>query len=453
MKMKWRNRIALLLVLSSVILSACAEKEQMPNEPLTGPSEPSINSSMYYQADEGELDVDASLKVQEITKEQALQAGKTILTMVSSGGANDPTRLAVKGFNQESEKYFVDLTISPMGAELRDTRLKLQLEVGSGKGPDIMSVDVFLVNYEILEKGTFVDLAPYMQASGITEEKYFPYYADLQFENNVYGICPTGSVGVLAVKSNVLGGEEIKDIECFVDKLLEYPENACFFFEQETGSSIVEYLISGSEDLWGIIDWEKRQCDFSNELFGKILDVAKRYSENAKKGYEPITESFLPYVGIFPGKKAIEEQGWTLINYFFDDGCHPKYYSNSALMINSNSENVDGAWAFLSYLMSKKGQNLKGGSYSVHRELFAESVENDFKRVETGELQMTIEMTEEIVADIIELHSTGHFIPRRTDDIRNIIYDEAEAFFSGEKSKEEVCSLIQNRVQLLLMEQ
>ena len=63
-----------------------------------------------------------------------------------------------------------------------------------------------------------------------------------------------------------------------------------------------------------------------------------------------------------------------------------------------------------------------------------------------------VEYTEEVMQDSIQVYEAGKYCPTNTEEILNIINEESGAYFSGDKGKDEVIHIIQNRVQLLLDE-
>lgn len=414
--------------------------------------EPEQEVTIQYHADDGEFD--GTVFEVEATEdaEGAEENGKTILTFVVSGlpGRDSSYQKLVNAFNNESEQYYVELTKYDFGDELVDIRTKLSMEIGSGKGPDIMFEDVFPVNQAVLEKGVLVDLSPYLLASDITEDKYFPSYAAIVSDGKIYGIAPSVSPSRMVIEQKVLESWEVPDIATLTDKLLEYPEKGTFVNEYQDGSRILEYLLGGSETLWGMVDWEARKCDFSGELFSKMLDLAKRYAQDREMGYEPVVD-WTSEIECLNG--TMEAMGKVLIDYYFDDGTYPLLKPGEVLMINANTDNLDGAWAFLSFVMSKKGQNLLAGTPS-HRELWREKQLFDIQHGLRCYLAdgTQVEPTEEDIDELEEVNNRARYYPRKTETILNIIYEEADAYFTGNKSKEEVIEIIQNRVQLLLNE-
>ena len=79
-----------------------------------------------------------------------------------------------------------------------------------------------------------------------------------------------------------------------------------------------------------------------------------------------------------------------------------------------------------------------------HAEIFAEEGYVAYREL--------FDPTEEKVEKVKVMLEDARFPPLRTEGILNIICEEAEEYFSGTKSIEEVTAVIQNRVQLYMDE-
>lgn len=457
------RRLLILLGLS-LTLTACGVKEQAPENTTPQPQEIDI----YYQADDGEYDTQASFDVYDnIVSEEPkedLKKDKIVVTLAYVGEeeGTDQMDFWVTSFNQSNDKYYVEHTPYSGSLQLEDIQRKLNIEVGAGSGPDIMTADIFPLTTEALEKGVLVDLAPYMAASGITEEKYYPAYKTFEVDDKVYGVVPNVQVSMISIDAKILDDYEVPDFETFVNKLWEYPEEVALMPFGDASTALY-YLIVGSEDIWGMVDWEKKECDFSGEFFSRILDVSKRYGENCQKGCEPLLNYMSAVPMNYEGNKALKAQGRALINFYFDEGNFPIYNDSAAFVINANTEVLEGAWAFLSFVMSKQGQNLNFLLSPVHKELSYDLLKREFELIKEGKTyidtedggQVKKELADDVDAlleEMTALYDSGHRLPYRTDAILSIIFEETASYFSGDKSKEEVIRIIESRVNLYLSE-
>jgi len=191
-------------------------------------------------------------------------------------------------------------------------------------------------------------------------------------------------------------------------------------------------------------------CDFTGPLFSKIMDVTKRYREDGKKGYEPVLDQYTVKMQLSPTESiSILCPGMVPVGFYFDDGPHYKYQiSGNTLMINANTEHLEGAYAFVSYALSKEGQNL--ATEPVNKEMWDTSYQYYLDMREYGTIPFP--MNEETRKETMEAYEDARFVPRRAEEILEIVYEEADGYIEGDRSKEEVIDLIQNRVQLYLDE-
>lgn len=450
--MKWhvsiaykKTTVAFMLLSLALLIAGCSSK-----------TEPDI--SIYYTANSeeyihnaygfGTKDAYKNLEVYE-SLDEAIEKGKTIITMVD-GIQDNGLKATIIAFNLENDKYHIEREVFN-NEEMKEKVERLKMELVAGKGPDIMSGSAMQYASEIMDKECFVDLAPLMKESGFSDDSYFPFYKALTYKEHVYGLSPYGSVTGCGVKEEVIGGDEIPSFEEFVDDVLYYPENAIFFNNVQKYPKILGYFLNNSETLWGMIDWENCTCDFTVDLFSKILDIAKRYGDATNKGYEPIMIIEPQNPGSYPEKKYYEENGWVTVDYWFDDGNYPEaQVSFETLMINSNTKNLEGAWAFVSYCMSERGQSYETSS-PANKKAYTNAYE-DMRALYKSEAEAEKYYSMSAIENYKELLENGRYAPYKTEPILNIILEETEAFFSGAKNKEQVIEIIQNRVSLFLKE-
>lgn len=432
------------ILLLALGMSACSRDGGASSE------KDSVEVTQYYDAEDGSYDGNAFEGLSP-GEERNSEDDRIVVTMWNgSRTATGVMGYMVAGFNRDNDKYYVDMKQFP-GDEVFTAQDRLKMDLAAGKGPDVMSIDIIPEAPMLLDKGCFLDLSELMEKSNMRDEMFFPAYKSLVSGDKIYGVCPSMEALGLTVKKEVIGSEEVPDLDTLLDKLLYYPENAIFLNDGQTGAFMMEYFLCGSDTLWGMIDWDNGCCDFSGKLFSKILDVCKRYADVEKKGYDPIMRWKLMYVGIYPGEDAFQKEDWVTIDFYFDDGNYPRYnYSFDTLLINANTDNVEGAWAFLSYAMSKKGQNYCENP--TQKQVFDEMNQEMLDGLEAGRVKMFVDLTEESLEEMKNIFDTAKYPPSRTATIRKMIAEEAEAFFAGDKSKEDVIDVIQKRVNLYLQE-
>lgn len=387
---------------------------------------------------------------------------------------------AVAAFNRSNETYFI--TLEAAEGDLEDFTTQTSVQIAAGGGPDLLYGEILSDSIQgMLDKGGFEDLAPYMAASGIKEEDYFPIaFSTWRRDKEIYGINVTLSTYRYMMDNSVLGeGIREPDIETLVDALYAYEDRAMYM--QYYGSrAILKMFLEGSEDLWGMVDWEQGSCDFSGELFAKMLEVAKRYAYDEYQDYPVLAEdAYGEDLFNFLTPSLMEQMGKVQVGILFDDGCYPAQNTKTQILsINANSSRKQGAWEFIAFLLEEEGQRwLTGPGYNelpVHRKAFQEKIETELKMAGGGGGMTTLRVPytnyvdgkyvteyrefplEDVNGEWVEVFTQmaeeTRPLPVRTEPVLDIILDEAEDYFNGMKSVEEVVRVMENRVRLYLSE-
>ena len=193
----------------------------------------------------------------------------------------------VAWFNRESEDYHVVLEDCGSGNDVEDFARLTSVQMGAGKGPDIL-YGYFLQDYigGMLEKGALEKLNPYLETSGIREEDYFPLtFNTWRQGDEIYSITYRIGATSYVMAKDVLDSWDTPDIETLADALLAW-DGDDIWQEGADPEQMLNKFLEGTESLWGMVDWEAGRCDFNTPLFGKLLEVARRYGDNGRKNPE-----------------------------------------------------------------------------------------------------------------------------------------------------------------------
>lgn len=384
-------------------------------------------------------------------------------------------------FNQENETYYIvadEFGMSDGTREreyqeaLEDYARRISIQVATGKGPDILIGEEVLGGSvaDMIDKGALEDLRPYMEQTGTREEDYFPIaFQAWRMEDRIYGICPNPYIYALEADRNIAGTDP--DMEGMLEALLAFPEKAVYL-EGVDSRALLRLFLEGSETLWGMVDWEGEACDFGGELFSDLLEVAERYGDAPNNDYQRIAQR-CRYDDFYKTTSVseLEERGLALAGWMFDDGCHAMA-EDMPMAINANSAQKEGAWEFLRFLLQEEAQ----GSvlfYPVKRDAFARWENRWLQRVD-GIQAVNVGMENRITGDwenirsyegkdrefletekipyFEEMLEEARYLPIRSVPVMDIVCEEADDYFNGSKSAEEVAEVIENRVRLYLNE-
>ncbi len=379
-------------------------------------------------------------------------------------------------FNQSQQEYYVVLDEWLDGTDEEEFIRKTGVEIATGRGPDIICGELLEESiYNLVQRGVFEDLKPYMDKSGLREEDYFPLaFSSWREGDKVYSINSFVMLEGFRIDESVLGSREEPGIEALVDALLGYEENVFYLYNTDS-MDILRMFMEGSENLWGMVDWEKRTCDFSGELFAKLLKTAQRYGYDKRFHYPAIAQRrSCSDIVLFDSEAEQIEEGMVTSGVMFDDGCHAAARAEYFILsMSASSSHKEGAWEFLNFLLGEESQYaLKDQSLPVYKEAFdataaeilankdnqkgAVSIRKSLVMVE-GEMITVYErsvndLSEEKIAELRKTIEEAKPIPIRTGPIMDIICEEAADYFSGYKNIEEVRLIIENRVRLYLEE-
>ncbi len=377
-------------------------------------------------------------------------------------------------FNRENDEYHVVIEDCGEGNDEEDFARLTSVQIGAGKGPDILCGGL-LEGYILgmLEKGALEELNPYMDASGIREEDYFPMaFSTWRQGEKIYGVNFILSGNAYLIDEKVLGSRETPDMETMLEALLQWEGDGICLAGYDS-AALLNMFLKGSESLYGMVDWAEEgtglsgSCDFNTKLFADMLEAARRYGDDGRRN-EPV--SIMRWMRLdnlihFRGQAQREAEGWVAAGIQFDEGCGGASSSWSTLAVNANSAHKEGAWEFIRYLLSEEAQSTVSEWFQspVHRGVFEKHMQEDVidemvvEHYVNGVLYYPAyygeDVSEEKQAEYLRALEEIRPLPLRTEPIIEIILEEAGDYFNGSKSAGEVSQVVGNRVRLFLEEQ
>ena len=389
--------------------------------------------------------------VEALKKVSLEEIGKTPL-IFRVAYANVGLKLLVTKFNQENQEYHVFLQDGEIGTGW-DFQERNDLEIATGKGPDLIGENAVSDIYELAEKGALENLEPYFAQEEMSRDAYASAaFQSLGREDGIYGICYEMQAITLYIREELAGN----NIETLLDNMENYDGQAIFnSLYNYTPNKLLGYFFRMSDDFYGMVDWEEKTCDFSGELWEKILRVVKQYgvTDRNRQWDEVAMEVSGGQVSSFAMHDAeAMREGMVLAGYPAENGMK-HCLSIHGVSVNAASEHKDGAWQFIKFLLEEENQWLvEQDSYlPVHEKVLQECVAAQAEQFYYFYYD-TPAVQEEQLARFWECLNSAETAPYRTEHILEIIKEEAELYFTGDKSIEEISGIIENRVRLYLAE-
>lgn len=387
-------------------------------------------------------------------------------------------------FNKTNDKYRI--VVKEYGTDDYQTGLtQLNANLTTGKCPDI--IDLSSVNYsQYASMGILEDLYPYMEKSGLRKEDYLENVLHaFEVDGRLFGITPQFYVATAMAKASNVGnvdGWTLSEMLDFVEK--QNPENV---FDYGSRSQIFYYCIYNNIDEF--IDWETGKCSFEGEDFIRTLEFAAKFPEEPDYDEEEGISAKLRSDKILLMQGSVSSvQEYQMMNGLFGEPIAYVGFPNNerkgnliktaggCMGISAKSKNKEGAWEFIKSILSQEYQDSLiqehgGWGFPIKKssleKQFDLDMTQDFYEDENGnqveqakttwgydDFQMEIyAATAEEVEAVRELLMSAQKLSGNVNEqMMNIITEETEAFFSGQKSAADTAGVIQNRIQIYVNE-
>ncbi len=356
-------------------------------------------------------------------------------------------------------------------------RKVLNTELMTGKGPDIVYF-ADLPYRKYIDKKVFVNLSELMEKDdNFNRAELNSNILDaLKYEGSLYTLPINYQFELMVANKSILDKENIKidDMNWTWDDFMKIAQkvtkdtnndgtNDRYAMAANKNSMIFRYLFNSS--ISKFVDLDKNTVNFTGKDFINLLDVCKDFNDKNfifKSSDWQQTVDMTSRGGIvfsvtsFPSYGTAKFYSETL---FADkiyllrmpSGIHAtesrrvRFNVGNMLAINKNSKFCDESWEFLKILLSKKMQSspeLQNG-FPINNEALKESAKFSVDILKVP--QENIDTINNFLSHVGEYwYDDGK--------INNIVYEEVNNFFSGNKSAEETANIIQSKVTISLNE-
>ena len=400
-------------------------------------------------------------------------AGKKILSAAYMDEIGPEEFSAVNEFNRKSDKYFIELNNKYYGiekgyydkdgweyAEVISSETNavdiLKADIREGKGPDVLlyGTDAAQLNsteYLIdltgrinseksLKNGDYMDFvtmpngrdgkhyrldygfrsAVCLVNNSLIDDKTkgltFDQYDRIIEENNE-------GRSILEEGDILLMDTLVKNADCFT-----YGKDGKFKLENEVFRGMSDYIASIPDDV---------EYDQDYESYSRKLQFLQDFT-------------FETYVYTFEHTNLFKQ--FSIVGLPSADG-HPEVVRGRGIGITGCCPLQDAAWEFAMTLMSPDIQGCKQRSHdpvlkSAQKTAFKEYInnKNNFRD------PLYAPIPDGVVDYYIEQISDAVVVPDIDSEVLVIMNEEMPAYFEGQKSMDEVCAIIENRVNLMLAE-
>jgi multiple sugar transport system substrate-binding protein len=477
------KKMMLTLMCATLALSgaACSKEESGPGtslDPSQSPSQ-SIGQTQTQKPDN-------------TLKPVKTKDGKTLVTLAL---------IASESYMTEAEQKFeavhpdIDIQIKPLvesesisNTEVEKYNNQMRTELLSGKGADLYQTDGDqIVRYA--NKKLLANLSERLSADSSFDKSQF-------FDNILGGSKINGNLFGIPLSFafyNILLGDEgaIQAAGLAIDDKTwtwaQFSEFAGKLLKTNKGSS--RYALNSSppehmlmlnvhESYSILVDESSHKANFQSDVFKSMMEQVKNMyankilsSEKTKYG----DSFFVPTTVARPKDYFYEmsryQKGKIYLKPHTSGSKEVIPFNASTMMVINEKSAVKGeAWEFIKFLMSEEMQsspNLYG--FPINKAAYGKLVDELRKSVKNGTLPVqqdniividgkeitmpsSVKVTDQDFDNLAKLVSGANYLSTSDTKVEEIVSEEAKAYFSGQKSADEVAKLIQNRVTTYLNE-
>ncbi len=362
--------------------------------------------------------------------------------------------------------------------ELED-RERAVNELVSGKGADILVVDREDME-NLWGKGALADLSDVLDSK--TQEQIFPAVLESgRIDGRLYGLA-NGISGWPIYVSEKLWQKDTWTVEEFVNLVesLEGQLDAVFVSQLSPAGGIETFLNIAMRDLETspFIDWQNGKCHFDDPLFSRVLELSARYGgeaeqyanmdseERANRMIQMLQEgraiAYLGFglgdIGTFSDELAALGEDYFCVGFPTSKASGIFTVSGDVMVLNAATLNRDAAEDFLRFCYEADSQK-QADTSTVSRELVRERVQQDYagnwvyRYGNGGSLILKTKPDgSSWMEEYLECMDKAVPLPVKSEEVYNIIWEEVEPFFAGERDEASTVEALQNRVQLWLDE-
>lgn len=432
-----------------------------------------------------------------LTKKKAEEAPqKETITIATMGGSYSLQSKAVK-FNKANSQYHISVKEYVNYDNFNentwsDALTNLNNDITSANCPDL--IDLSAVNIEQLTaKGVLEDLNPYLEKSGKLNKSDFVenILNAYTFNGALISIPVYFNVQTVVGAASMVGSESGWTLDELIALSNAHPDAE--LFDRVSKQYILQTAMMFNGDSF--IDWNTGECSFDSDAFKNILEFVNKFPDEIKweegmdseptriqNGEVLLARSYIYDFNQLQMYNEIFKGDYNCIGFPTVDGTGGHALSGGdAYAITAKSGHKDGAWEFLESILTEEDNERYWNGFPTIKtrldNMKKKAMEPDYILDENGEIlkdengepvisegtsSVSYEdgwsytyrkPTQEEIDKVVELMDNARPVSYNgNDEITKIINEEAEGFFKGQKSVDEVVGIIQNRVKIYVGE-
>ena len=398
--------------------------------------------------------------------------GRSIVTL-ENYRVDDELKAAAADFNQISDKYWVEIVEAKEDENASDYDTGFKTRLMAKQGPDLLLAAEGFEFSDYVRQGLLEDLSVYIQRD-LQPENYVKSAMDAyERDGGIYALGSGFGLEVLMLDGEMTDSAKGFDLRS-ISQIMEEAKLSVFMPNMERDRLLAFCLVRLDGDFR---EENVRECILFAEKYGSDHE---NYSETFEVGKEVMAEwERIDTPLDIPDLQAYYGDGIVMIgNIMGHEEEFEILFSPGALSVNSASENKEGAWEFIKFMLGEEYQFSMKDKLPMRKDAFDAMLASyqqprtfDIYIEESNEIvtvssmyypkrlsktgmgngidAVTQEQTK-LLREMVEKGVAGS--AGREFGAETIIYEEVSAYFEGKRSLDQVMEIIMNRLGLYLEE-
>lgn len=408
-------------------------------------------------------------------------------------------RSSIIAFNKQNSEYRIEVkdyseynTEEDYSAGLT----KLTAEIMAGNVPDIIYLSGMPYS-KFAAAGLLLDLYPYLDNDPeLSREDIMPnILTALEDNGHLYRTASSFEIRAVAGATSVVGEGRGWTLEEYKAALAKMPEGCEPFGAYTTRGEILYAMLQ--MELDSLIDWNSGKCNFDSADFKNILEFAAQFPEEYASGEgEMWSEADSEYTRIAEGRqmllstylsdfdsyqmyKAMFGGSVNFIGYPVSSGVGNALQLDTGLAISAKCAYPEAAWQFVRTLFTEKYQSESVWSFPTNKTVYdaklTEAMVQEYQKDANGNFVLdedgnkipvskgswgwdnfSVEiyaLSQEEADEITDIIYNTTRVSDYNAEIMDIIVQDTEAYFVGQKSADEVAKQLQSKLNIYINEQ
>lgn len=372
----------------------------------------------------------------------------------------------ISEFNTECADYRLVVTDYSEGGkyDAETARMRLNVDLGSGKCPDLLYFSDGLSPYTFVKHGYLEDLLPYLDSDDTLDRDSLSVLKPFLINDGLYYLSQGFTLETGVGKYSSFGESNGWTLDEYFRLESTLPGGSEMLYNSTAESFISEL---SARYIRTAVDWETGTCDFDNAVFTAILSSGKAINESPEASdpnkmdytYGPVrvangtlimAMSYCNNVGKLAFEEAMAGEKLSFIGWPSEDGsCGSDVYPYKTFAVFSSGENKAGCWEFIRFLLLSYPMENDNSFMPMYMPMLEQQLENAKTEAPKGGALMDDEDIERFLSLLGAVENAAFY----DQTILSIIEEEAAAFLAGDCSAEAAAKNVQSRASLYISEQ